>query len=173
MESTCKAKWKGNSMILGRTKTRLKGSAFPCWILSWKGWDLCKWKPDGWKDREGKQRDCALSGCSVALLASLQHMSPIKFGDPRSSGSMSEQKHAYSAPDKRTHRYQQENLMGIPRNCSFWRTLLFKQLISGILQSLWQGTCCLPDPPHEPAAGGRLHQILHLDVRALPSAQSR
>ncbi|XP_050766665.1 testis-expressed protein 45 [Gymnogyps californianus] len=33
-----------------------------------------------------------------------KHMSPIKFGDPRSSGSMSEQKHAYSAPDKRTHR---------------------------------------------------------------------
>ncbi|XP_035748243.1 uncharacterized protein LOC104124426 [Egretta garzetta] len=33
-----------------------------------------------------------------------KHMSPIKFGDPRSTGSVSEQKHAYSAPDKRTHR---------------------------------------------------------------------
>ncbi|NWH17837.1 TEX45 protein, partial [Grus americana] len=32
-----------------------------------------------------------------------KHMPPIKFGDPGSSGSMSEQKHAYSAPDKRTH----------------------------------------------------------------------
>ncbi|NXE79701.1 TEX45 protein, partial [Cochlearius cochlearius] len=38
-----------------------------------------------------------------------KHMSPIKFGDPRSSGSVSEQKHAYSAPDKRTHRaYEKE-----------------------------------------------------------------
>ncbi|NXF51967.1 TEX45 protein, partial [Oceanites oceanicus] len=33
-----------------------------------------------------------------------KHTSRIKFGDPRSSGSVSEQKHAYSAPDKRTHR---------------------------------------------------------------------
>ncbi|XP_065515039.1 stabilizer of axonemal microtubules 5 isoform X2 [Lathamus discolor] len=34
----------------------------------------------------------------------------IKFGDPRISGSMSEQKHAYSAPDKRTHRaYNKEH----------------------------------------------------------------
>ncbi|KFV57104.1 Uncharacterized protein C19orf45, partial [Tyto alba] len=33
-----------------------------------------------------------------------KHMSTITFGDPRSSGSMSEQKHAYSAPDKRRHR---------------------------------------------------------------------
>ncbi|XP_064325817.1 stabilizer of axonemal microtubules 5 [Phalacrocorax carbo] len=33
-----------------------------------------------------------------------KHMSPIKFGDPRSSGSVSEQKRAYVAPDKRTHR---------------------------------------------------------------------
>ncbi|XP_062483498.1 stabilizer of axonemal microtubules 5 isoform X2 [Pezoporus occidentalis] len=34
----------------------------------------------------------------------------IKFGDPRISGSMSEQKHAYSAPDKRTHRaYDKEH----------------------------------------------------------------
>ncbi|KAM6040207.1 LOW QUALITY PROTEIN: stabilizer of axonemal microtubules 5 [Theristicus caerulescens] len=33
-----------------------------------------------------------------------KHMSCIKFGDPRSSESMSEQKRAYSAPDKRTHR---------------------------------------------------------------------
>lgn len=32
---------------------------------------------------------------------------------------MSEKKHAYSAPDKMTRRYQQENLMGIPGNCSF------------------------------------------------------
>ncbi|NXS42133.1 TEX45 protein, partial [Balaeniceps rex] len=39
-----------------------------------------------------------------------KHTSPIKFGDPRSSGSMSEQKHAYSAPDKRTHRvYDKEH----------------------------------------------------------------
>ncbi|NWY62201.1 TEX45 protein, partial [Chionis minor] len=34
---------------------------------------------------------------------SKKHMPPIKFGDA-SSGSMSEQKHAYSAPEKRTHR---------------------------------------------------------------------
>ncbi|KFQ74978.1 Uncharacterized protein C19orf45, partial [Phoenicopterus ruber ruber] len=33
-----------------------------------------------------------------------KHMSPIKFGDPRSSGSTSEQKHAYGAPAKRTCR---------------------------------------------------------------------
>ncbi|NXH68854.1 TEX45 protein, partial [Hydrobates tethys] len=33
-----------------------------------------------------------------------KHVSPIKFGDPRSSGSVSEQKRAYSAPDKRPHR---------------------------------------------------------------------
>ncbi|NXT31001.1 TEX45 protein, partial [Pelecanoides urinatrix] len=33
-----------------------------------------------------------------------KHLSPIKFGDPRGSGSISEQKHAYIAPDKRTHR---------------------------------------------------------------------
>uniref|UniRef100_A0A8B9ITA0 Testis expressed 45 n=1 Tax=Amazona collaria TaxID=241587 RepID=A0A8B9ITA0_9PSIT len=34
----------------------------------------------------------------------------IKFGDPRISGSVSEQKHAYSAPDKRTHRaYNKEH----------------------------------------------------------------
>ncbi|KFQ54502.1 Uncharacterized protein C19orf45, partial [Pelecanus crispus] len=33
-----------------------------------------------------------------------KHVSPIKFGDPRSGGSTSEQKHAYSAPDKRTRR---------------------------------------------------------------------
>ncbi|NWT46109.1 TEX45 protein, partial [Chroicocephalus maculipennis] len=33
-----------------------------------------------------------------------KHVSRIKFGDPRSSGSLSEQKHAYSAPEKRTHR---------------------------------------------------------------------
>ncbi|NXK76081.1 TEX45 protein, partial [Amazona guildingii] len=34
----------------------------------------------------------------------------IKFGDPRISGSVSEQKHAYSAPDKRTHRaYDKEH----------------------------------------------------------------
>ncbi|KAF1450977.1 TEX45 protein, partial [Pygoscelis papua] len=35
---------------------------------------------------------------------SKKHVSPIKFGDPRSSGSMSEKKHAYSAPDKRMRR---------------------------------------------------------------------
>ncbi|NXN40351.1 TEX45 protein, partial [Rhinoptilus africanus] len=33
-----------------------------------------------------------------------KHPSRIKFGDPRSSGALSEQKHAYSAPEKRTHR---------------------------------------------------------------------
>ncbi|KFV53738.1 Uncharacterized protein C19orf45, partial [Gavia stellata] len=33
-----------------------------------------------------------------------KHVSPITFGDPRISGSVSEHKHAYSAPDKRTHR---------------------------------------------------------------------
>ncbi|XP_074421418.1 stabilizer of axonemal microtubules 5 isoform X2 [Larus michahellis] len=33
-----------------------------------------------------------------------KHVSRIKFGDPRSSGSLSEQKHAHSAPEKRTHR---------------------------------------------------------------------
>ncbi|NWQ91710.1 TEX45 protein, partial [Burhinus bistriatus] len=39
-----------------------------------------------------------------------KHVCPIKFGDPRSSGSMSEQKHAYSAPEKRTHRaYNKEH----------------------------------------------------------------
>ncbi|XP_029889550.1 testis-expressed protein 45 [Aquila chrysaetos chrysaetos] len=39
-----------------------------------------------------------------------KRMSPIKFGDPRSSGSVSEQKHAYSAPKKKTHRvYDKEH----------------------------------------------------------------
>ncbi|KAM9516258.1 uncharacterized protein ACIB01_017992 [Guaruba guarouba] len=76
---------------------------------SGKGWDLCKWKPDGWKDRrEGEVQQGHVQG-SVSLLASFQHTS-IKFGDPRISGSMSEQKHAYSAPDKRTHRaYDKEH----------------------------------------------------------------
>ncbi|KAM6369411.1 stabilizer of axonemal microtubules 5 [Pluvialis apricaria] len=41
---------------------------------------------------------------SPPVKPSEKHMSHIKFGDPRSSGSMSEQKHAYSAPEKRTHR---------------------------------------------------------------------
>ncbi|XP_031412949.1 testis-expressed protein 45 [Meleagris gallopavo] len=34
-----------------------------------------------------------------------KHKSRIKFGDPRSSGSTSEQKYAYTAPDKREHRF--------------------------------------------------------------------
>jgi len=55
--------------------------------------------------RGGKQRDRALSSSFIALFASLQHKSRIKFGDPRSSGSTSEQKYAYTAPDKREHRY--------------------------------------------------------------------
>ncbi|NWR60587.1 TEX45 protein, partial [Bucorvus abyssinicus] len=39
-----------------------------------------------------------------------KHVSHIKFGDPRSSRSMSEQKRAYSAPDQRTHRaYDKEH----------------------------------------------------------------
>ncbi|NXX58472.1 TEX45 protein, partial [Scopus umbretta] len=33
-----------------------------------------------------------------------KHGSAIQFGDPRTSGSVSEQKHTYNAPDKRTHR---------------------------------------------------------------------
>ncbi|XP_010160769.1 testis-expressed protein 45, partial [Antrostomus carolinensis] len=41
---------------------------------------------------------------------SVKHLSPIRFGDPRSNGSISEQKHAYRAPDKRTHRvYDKEH----------------------------------------------------------------
>ncbi|NXJ95002.1 TEX45 protein, partial [Corythaixoides concolor] len=35
---------------------------------------------------------------------SKKRLSPIKFGDPRISGSVSEQKHAYRAPGSRTHR---------------------------------------------------------------------
>lgn len=58
----------------------------------------------------------------LSFLASSQHVSRIKFGDPRSSGSVSEQKHAYSAPAQRTHRYQQENLMGTSRSGSCWGT---------------------------------------------------
>ncbi|KAM6041626.1 stabilizer of axonemal microtubules 5 isoform 1-T1 [Chlamydotis macqueenii] len=39
-----------------------------------------------------------------------KHLPPIQFGDPRSSASVSEQKHAYSAPGKRTHRaYDKEH----------------------------------------------------------------
>ncbi|NXI62704.1 TEX45 protein, partial [Anseranas semipalmata] len=34
-----------------------------------------------------------------------KHKSRVKFGDPRSSGSMSEQKHAYTVPDERKHRF--------------------------------------------------------------------
>ncbi|NXA23567.1 TEX45 protein, partial [Ibidorhyncha struthersii] len=47
---------------------------------------------------------------SLPAKPSEKHVSRIKFGDPRSSGSMSEQKHAYSAPEKRTHRvYDKEH----------------------------------------------------------------
>ncbi|XP_032059818.1 testis-expressed protein 45 [Aythya fuligula] len=41
---------------------------------------------------------------SPPVKPSEKHMSRIKFGDPRSSGSVSEQKHAYTVPDKRKHR---------------------------------------------------------------------
>ncbi|XP_009981770.1 PREDICTED: uncharacterized protein LOC104376818, partial [Tauraco erythrolophus] len=41
---------------------------------------------------------------------SKKRLSAIKFGDARISGSMSEQKHAFRAPDKRTHRtYNKEH----------------------------------------------------------------
>ncbi|NXT03053.1 TEX45 protein, partial [Jacana jacana] len=39
-----------------------------------------------------------------------KYASCIKFGDPRSSGSFSEQKHTYSAPEKRTHRAYNKEL---------------------------------------------------------------
>ncbi|NXW46173.1 TEX45 protein, partial [Nyctiprogne leucopyga] len=43
-------------------------------------------------------------GWNLPAKPSVKRLSPIKFGDPRSSGSVSEQKHAYRAPDNRTHR---------------------------------------------------------------------
>ncbi|XP_014808348.1 PREDICTED: uncharacterized protein C19orf45 homolog isoform X1 [Calidris pugnax] len=39
-----------------------------------------------------------------------KYTSRIKFGDPRSSGSLSEQKHAFRAPEKRTHRAYDKEL---------------------------------------------------------------
>ncbi|NXG67605.1 TEX45 protein, partial [Hemiprocne comata] len=39
-----------------------------------------------------------------------KHMSSVKFGDPRSSRSVSEQKRAYGAPEKRTHRAYNKGL---------------------------------------------------------------
>lgn len=105
-------------MILGGDQDTVKGQHIPMLNSGLKGVGSVQVKTR-WMEGEGKQRDYALSGCSVALLASLQHVSRIKFGDPRSSGSLSEQKHAYSAPEKRTHRYQQENQTDIPRNGSF------------------------------------------------------
>ncbi|NXF32698.1 TEX45 protein, partial [Nyctibius bracteatus] len=39
---------------------------------------------------------------SPAAKPNVKRMSPVKLGDPRSSGFISEQKHAYGAPDKRT-----------------------------------------------------------------------
>lgn len=47
------------TMNLRRIRTQLKDSTLPCWILYWKGCDLCMWKSEGWKGRDGKHGDCA------------------------------------------------------------------------------------------------------------------
>lgn len=128
MESACQAKWKGNSTIFwggGREAVKRQHVCMLNSVLKGVGSAQVKIIWMGRRETKG----LCFSFCSVPLLASLQHISSIKFGDPTSSGFTSEHKYAYSAPDKKGHRYEQESPPGVPWSCSFWWTLLFEHLL--------------------------------------------
>ncbi|KAM6294816.1 stabilizer of axonemal microtubules 5 [Aegotheles albertisi] len=113
-------RWKDSVPSGDREKIRLPPSTY---TLSYPAHEL---QPAA---RRGLPRGCAptirgdgQSYCSTSYRAQFRgewnppakpsgkHTSAVKFGDPRSSGSISEQKHAYGTPDKRTCRAYDKEL---------------------------------------------------------------